>query len=152
VISGAPTNKPPPPGRSWLRTAILIAAQLLLILFVLVPLLHLNQAASLDLPYSEFKAQVAGDNVGSITFTGSAITGSLKQAISYGGIAKTTSGRDPGGEPDCADPGATSGGGVGGEEPAECDRLARELPRSPPLRPGGWGTLDSGRPAPPLQK
>jgi cell division protease FtsH len=58
-----------------LRTAILIAAQLLLIYFV---------------PYSEVKAHVAGDNVASVTLTGNAITGSLKQAISYGGIPKTT--------------------------------------------------------------
>jgi cell division protease FtsH len=90
VISGAPTKKPAPPRRSWVRTAIVIAAQLLLIFLVLGPLLHLNQAAPLDLPYSEFKAQVAADNVASVTLTGDAVTGSLKQAISYGGIPKTT--------------------------------------------------------------
>lgn len=90
MISGAPTNKPERPRRSWVRTAIVIAAQLLLIFLVLVPLLHLNQAAPLDLPYSEFKAQVAADNVASVTFTGNDVTGSLKQAIGYAGIPKTT--------------------------------------------------------------
>ncbi len=88
MISGAPNKKPERPWQTWLP--ILIAAQLLFIIFVLVPLLHPNQAASLDLPYSEFKAQVATDNVASVTFTGDAIAGSLKQAISYGGIPKTT--------------------------------------------------------------
>jgi len=76
-----PVPEQPPKSPNRWRVA-LIVGQVLILLFFLVPLLtRFNGPSRLDLPYSEFKDQVAADNVESITMRGKDVEGVAKTEI-----------------------------------------------------------------------
>ena len=73
--------------RFWLGLGILLLANI----FVTNVLFAPQQTVTVTLPYNVFKAQVAADNVVSITSTGDAITGTTKTPVQESATNKTSS-------------------------------------------------------------
>ncbi|MDQ6774576.1 MAG: ATP-dependent zinc metalloprotease FtsH [Candidatus Dormibacteraeota bacterium] len=87
----SPQRKPPSllsaltSWRFWLSLGALLLINYLIVNVIFAP----PQPKTVSLSYTQFKSQVAADNVKSIVGTGSAIAGVSKQAISQGGVSST---------------------------------------------------------------
>jgi cell division protease FtsH len=107
-----PAPKQPPSRRVLvLRTVLLVIGLAGLGAWLFAPqlfpgVLRNGAAAVVDLPYTDFKAQIRLDNVASVTFTGTSAHGTLKKAIPDSNKRPTTSFTSR--IPDFADPSITT--------------------------------------------
>ena len=94
--AGGPAHKPEPPPnfgqilrtpRFWITLAVVLLVNVILTNFVFAP----SQPKQVVISYDVFKAQVAQDNVVSVTSTGDAIVGVTKQPIGSTSGSKDTS-------------------------------------------------------------
>ena len=81
---GASGGQPPAPRQGSMRWFWLLFATLLIVNWVIAAsLTKTKTTTTLSLPYSVFYGQVVDNNVASITSTGSAIQGTLREAVTY---------------------------------------------------------------------
>src|SRR5689334_16845705 len=75
---GAPPQRPMPPRRTWLSFLLILAANFLLVRFLLP-----SGESPVTVPYTLFKEEIPKRNVAAIYSHGSSITGRFRTPVTY---------------------------------------------------------------------